>query len=179
MPLSIRWIAPAALCAAASPACFAVQYLGVEQAQALIFPDAREFVRADTKLTPDQVKAIEAKCGMKVRATQQAVWQARTQGKLLGWFIVDEVPGKHELITYATGLSADGSVRQIEVMDYRENYGYEVRNPAWRQQFNGKRSSDTLKLDVDIKNISGATLSCRHITDGVKRLLAFYEVALR
>jgi hypothetical protein len=36
-----------------------------------------------------------------------------------------------------------------------------------------------LKLDSDIKNISGATLSCRHITDGVKRLLSFYEIALK
>ena len=43
----------------------------------------------------------------------------------------------------------------------------------------GKTSQSTLKLDRDIKNISGATLSCRHITDGVKRLLAFYEIALK
>ena len=43
----------------------------------------------------------------------------------------------------------------------------------------GKNANSTLKLDDDIKNISGATLSCRHITDGVKRLLAFYEIALR
>jgi len=179
MSLSIRWLAPAAVCVAASPACFAIQYLGVEQAQALIFPDAREFVRADARLTPDQIKAIEAKSGMRVRAAEQRVWQARTEGKLLGWFIVDEVLGKHEFITYAAGLSADGSVRQIEVMDYRENYGYEIRNPVWRRQFAGKRLGDKLKLDEDIKNISGATLSCRHITDGIKRLLALYEVALR
>jgi Na+-translocating ferredoxin:NAD+ oxidoreductase RnfG subunit len=43
----------------------------------------------------------------------------------------------------------------------------------------GKTSQSPLKLDRDIKNISGATLSCRHVTDGVKRLLAFYEVALK
>jgi len=36
-----------------------------------------------------------------------------------------------------------------------------------------------LKLDRDIKNISGATLSCRHVADEVKRLLAFYEIALK
>jgi hypothetical protein len=33
---------------------------------------------------------------------------------------VDEVVGKHEFITYAAGLNADGSVKQIEIMDYRE-----------------------------------------------------------
>jgi Na+-translocating ferredoxin:NAD+ oxidoreductase RnfG subunit len=116
---------------------------------------------------------------VRVRLLEQRVWQARAAGKLLGWFIIDEVYGKHEFITYAVGINADGSVRQIEVMDYREAYGYEIRNRAWRRQFAGKRHGDALRLDQDIKNISGATLSCRHVTDGVKRLLAFHQVALR
>ena len=96
-----------------------------------------------------------------------------------GWFIVDEVVGKHEFITYAVGLNTNGSVKQIEVMDYRETYGGQIRNEDWRAQFVGKTSQSPLKLDRDIKNISGATLSCRHITDGVKRVLAFYEIALK
>ncbi len=54
-----------------------------------------------------------------------------------------------------------------------------LHDEQWRAQFVGKTSKSTLKLDRDVKNISGATLSCRHITDGVKRLLAFYEIALR
>ena len=87
--------------------------------------------------------------------------------------------GKHEFITYAVGLNANGSVKQIEVMDYRETYGGQIREETWRSQFVGKTARSTLKLDADIKNISGATLSCRHVTDGVKRLLAFYEVALK
>jgi Na+-translocating ferredoxin:NAD+ oxidoreductase RnfG subunit len=106
---------------------------------------------------------------------EQRVW--RVSGG--GWFIVDEVVGKHEYITYAAGLTADGSVKQIEIMDYRETYGGQIRDQKWRVQFVGKTSKSTLKLDSDIKNISGATLSCRHITDGVKRLLAFYEIALK
>ena len=67
----------------------------------------------------------------------------------------------------------------VEIMDYRETYGGEVRNPKWRAQFVGKANGAPLQLDKDIKNISGATLSSRHITEGVRRLLAFYEVALR
>ena len=93
--------------------------------------------------------------------------------------MVDEVIGKHEFITYALGLNPDGSVRQIEVMDYRENYGGEIRKPEWRNQFIGKRHGAKLKLDEDVKNISGATLSCRHLTEGVKRLLALHDLVLK
>jgi Na+-translocating ferredoxin:NAD+ oxidoreductase RnfG subunit len=173
----VRWLAPAA--ALVAPHCYAVQYLSVEQAQSAIFADAREFVPAPVRLSREQAREIERLSGVRVRVPEQAVWEARAHGKLLGWFAVDEVIGKHELITYAVGIDVGGSVRQIEVMDYREAYGYEIRNAAWRRQFAGKRAGDTLKLDQDIRNITGATLSCRHITDGVRRLLALHHVALR
>jgi Na+-transporting NADH:ubiquinone oxidoreductase subunit NqrC len=98
---------------------------------------------------------------------------------LLGFFIVDEVIGKHELITYAVGLDPQGVVRGIEILDYRETRGGEVRDPRWRAQFNGKHAGDAVRLGQDIQNLSGATLSCRHITDGVRRLVALYGVALK
>ena len=157
-----------------APSAFAVQYLNVEQAQKAIFP-GKTFIPAPVQLTGSQRKAIEQTSGVRVLRNEQQVW--RVSGG--GWFIVDEVVGKHEFITYAVGLNADGSVKQIEIMDYRETYGGQIRDQKWRVQFVGKTSKSTLKLDSDIKNISGATLSCRHITDGVKRLLAFYEIALK
>lgn len=157
-----------------APSAFAVQYLTVEQAQQAIFP-GKSFTAMPVTLTSAQRKAIEKASGVRLLRDEQQVW--RVSGG--GWFIVDEVVGKHEFITYAVGLNANGSVKQIEVMDYRETYGGEIRNESWRSQFVGKTSRSTLKLDNDIKNIGGATLSCRHITDGVKRLLAFYEIALK
>lgn len=157
-----------------APSAFAVQYLTVDQAQKAIFP-GKSFTAAPVKLTSAQRKAITQHSGVRVLRDEQPVW--RVNGG--GWFILDEVVGKHEFITYAVGLNADGSVKQIEIMDYRETYGGQIRDEKWRAQFAGRTARSTLKLDRDIKNISGATLSCRHITDGVKRLLAFYEVALK
>jgi FMN-binding domain len=157
-----------------APSAFAIQYLSVDQAQHAIFP-GKSFIAAPVKLTAAQRKAIERASGVRILQDEQQVWRVSSGG----WFIVDEVVGKHDFITYAVGLNANGSVKQIEVMDYRETYGGEIRNENWRAQFVGKTSQSPLRLDRDIKNISGATLSCRHITDGVKRLLAFYEIALK
>jgi Na+-translocating ferredoxin:NAD+ oxidoreductase RnfG subunit len=179
MSLDIRWLAPAAIFSAASMHCIAAQYMSLEQAQASIFPDAKQFVAAPVTLTSDQVARIERQSGVSVRSTEQRVWQARADGKLLGWFIVDQVIGKHELITYAAGINPGGSLRQFQVLEYRENYGSQIRYPSWRDQFVGKTAADKLELDADIANISGATMSCRHVTEGIKRLLVFYQVALR
>src|SRR2546421_115314 len=36
-----------------------------------------------------------------------------------------------------------------------------------------------LRVQTDIKNIAGATLSCEHVTAGVRWLVALWQVALR
>lgn len=173
MNLRFLWLSPVVIVGPAVPG-HAATYLSVEQAQATIFPGAK-MTPADVSLTDEQAKTIARASGVRVRNREEKVWKVEGGG----WLIVDEVLGKHEFITYAVGLNADGSVKQIEVMDYRETYGHEIRNADWRAQFVGKTSQSKLELDDGIANISGATLSCRHITDGVKRLLAFHAVALK
>jgi len=156
-----------------APSALAKTYLTVEQAQALMLPGAT-LEAAPRTLTDAQVGQIERRSGVHVLTRELNAW--RVSGG--GWFIVDKVVGKHDFITFALALDAAGAVKDVEILDYRESYGDQVRNAAWRAQFTGKRDGARLKLDDDIKNISGATLSSRHITDGVKRLLATYALVL-
>ncbi len=153
---------------------FAVTYLTAGQAQQAIYP-GKSFTTLPLLLTAAQRKLIEEQSRVRLTGKSPEVW--RVNGG--GWFIVDEVVGKHEFITYAIGLTNEGVVRGIEIMDYRESYGGQVRDPQWRAQFSGKTKASPLKLDEDIRNISGATLSSRHITEGVRRVLALHNVALR
>ena len=173
----ITWICLTATVAVAHG--HATTYHSVASAQQACFPEGVKFTAADVKLTREQTKAIEKASGTPLRQETQRVWKAMQNDQFVGWFLVDEVIGKHELITYALALNPKGSIKSIEVMDYRENYGGEIRQADWRVQFVGKKPGDKLKLEDDIKNITGATLSCRHITEGVKRLLSFYELVLK
>ena len=152
----------------------ATVYLTVEQAQAEMMPG--ETLTPDFRtLTDAQADAIERDSGVDVRGRDLNIWRASNGG----WFIADEVVGKHEFIPFALALDRDGNVQGVEILEYREAYGGQVRDPAWRAQFTGKHNGDALKLTEDIKNISGATLSSKHITDGVKRLLATYAIVVR
>ncbi|MFO1462010.1 MAG: FMN-binding protein [Verrucomicrobiota bacterium] len=170
MRTSLVWISTGAFLLPAQGAT----YLSVEQAQQAIFPGGK-FTEAHRTLSREQRKAIETACGLKQRSAELRAW--RVDGG--GWFLVDEVIGKHEFITFAVGITPEGAVSQVEVMDYRENYGDEIRRPEWRRQFVGKRTGDSLEPGKDITNISGATLSCRHVTEGVKRLLAAWNLLLK
>ncbi|HEU5047703.1 MAG TPA: FMN-binding protein [Rickettsiales bacterium] len=160
--------------AAISYPAYCETYFTMDQAQQAIFPGA-SFTPSPVTLTDAQAQAIEQQSGVNVRHKDIKLWKVSSGG----YFIVDDVVGKHEFITYAIGLNQDGSVHHLEIMEYKETYGYQVRDPKWLAQFTTKTSASTLELDKDIKNISGATLSSKHITDGVKRILATYAVALK
>jgi Na+-translocating ferredoxin:NAD+ oxidoreductase RnfG subunit len=154
-------------------AIYATAYLSVEQAQAVLFPG--EALHADTRqLSGAQIGAIKNASGEAPLSKTLRAWRA-TGG---GWFIVDEVVGKHEFITFAVALDAGGAVKGVEILDYREAYGGEVRNAKWRAQFTGRQAGTPLRLGNEIKNISGATLSSKHVTDGVRRVLATHALVL-
>jgi hypothetical protein len=163
---------PVAVAVISAPA-YAKVYLSVEQAQQLLFPGAT-FTQQPVSLTDAQVKAIEKASDTNVLNRRPQVWKVSTGG----WIIADQVVGKHEFIPIVVALDSAGAVKGIEILEYREAYGEEVRNPNWLAQFTGKHNGDTLRLTKDIQNISGATLSSKHITDGVRRLLATYALAI-
>ncbi len=157
----------------------AADYFSVEQAQQQLFPHATQFVDAALNLSDEQRDRIKEQAGVRQRGATVRVWRAQHNAQFIGWFIVDEVVGKHEMITYATAIDGDGRVQGIEIMNYRETHGDQIRGQAWREQFRHKKITDTIKLGQDIANISGATLSCRNVTDGVRRLLVIHDLWLR
>ena len=163
---------PLAAVAVCAPA-HAMVYLSVDEAQKLMF-GTRQLTAMPLPLTAEQTAAIEKDSGVQVFAGSLRAWKADDGG----YFFVDAVIGKHDLITYAVALTADGKVRQVEILEYREAYGGDVRNPRWRAQFNGKQHGDSVAIGEGIQNISGATLSCTHVTDGIRRLLATYAIAI-
>src|SRR5258708_2007135 len=120
---------PAAALLISVPA-HATIYLSIEQAQALMFPGAT-FTADFRTLTDDQMHAIANASDVNVRNREVRLWRASTGG----WFIADEVVGKHDFIPFAVALDSDGSVKGIEILEYRESYGDQVRDAAWRKQF--------------------------------------------
>jgi Na+-translocating ferredoxin:NAD+ oxidoreductase RnfG subunit len=153
----MKWSAPAAAVVSISSSAHAVQYLSVSEAQKLAFPSATQFVEQQ----PGRV------------------WKAEAGGKTIGLFVFDRVIGKHLYIDYAVSLDPAGRVHRVDILQYRESYGGEVRQASWLAQFVGKTAGSPLAVDNDIRNISGATLSSHHVTEGVKKILGLYGRGIR
>lgn len=153
---------------------FSKTYLTIAQAQKILFKNEK-LTPFPVTLTEEQADSIEDAIDIRVRHLRMNTWRTESGD----WFFVDQVIGKHENIELAVSMSKNGNVKGIEVLTYRESYGDEIMHPKWRAQFHGKNSSEFLKLDKQIKNISGATLSCRHVTDGINRLNETWQQVLR
>lgn len=155
---------------------FAAQYMSIDEAQRVMFPDATLFKPMPLSLNTEQMHQVETLANVPARSVQWRVSTAWQGEKMLGYVVQDDVIGKYELISYAVALQPDATVKQIEIVAYRESHGFEIRNAAWRKQFVGKSAQEGLAVGGGIANISGATLSTTHVTDGVRRIAAVIQV---
>jgi hypothetical protein len=162
-----------------APIVVAADYLSVETAQKAVYPEADAFQEIVVSQSPAELQALFTLAGPQPPHGVIRIWKALHGGVLIGHFFVDEVIGRQNLITYAVGIDGGGALRNLEIMAYRESHGGEVRNAAWRAQFDHRSALDQLRFRTDIKNISGATLSSEHVTEGVRWLLALWQATLR
>jgi len=97
-----------------------------------------------------------------------------TQSKTV-YLIPDRARSKSEWFTYVLYVNEDGSIRDVDVLQYRENYGYQIDYPMFRHQFTGKRDPGKIIFGRTIHNISGATISARSLTYSVHDLLSLFD----
>ncbi|HEY4370219.1 MAG TPA: FMN-binding protein [Steroidobacteraceae bacterium] len=153
-----------------APAFAGAHYLTIEQAQRLLFPKGTTFTEDFRVLTDKQMRDIGEYRGIEVVDRQVHAWKTST-GDLM---FVDHVVGRDDNVYYALALSPQGAVKGIEVMECWELYS-KVRMPEWLAQFTGRKDG-ALRRKGDIENISGTTLSSKHITEGVIRMLATHTL---
>lgn len=160
-------------CALLGMGAQAAVLMEMEQAQRLLWSSAERFQPTVVSLGEREFVTIAQHSETRVpRQFAPHMWEALGAGKRLGWVVSDRVIGKYDLIDYAVGFSLEGVVTGVEILAYRESHGAEIRQAGWRRQFQGRKGPQTMRFADDIKNISGATLSCQHVTEGIQRLSA-------
>ena len=157
----------------------AADYLSIDAAQRGLFAQADHFDEIVLALNAAQKQSVTDLAGPQPPHRSLRAWKALRGSDLLGYVFVDEVLGRQDMITYAVGIDAAGRMGTLEVLSYRESHGGEIRGTSWRNQFDGREGLQRLRFGTDIKNIAGATLSCEHVTQGVRWVAALWQVTLR
>jgi Na+-translocating ferredoxin:NAD+ oxidoreductase RnfG subunit len=169
----------AALITPSAQLAIAADYMSIDAAQRGLFAQAERFDEIVLVLNPTQKQSVTELAGPQPPHRSLRAWKAVRGNDVLGYVFVDEVLGRQDMITYAVGIDASGKMSPLEVLSYRESHGGEIRGTAWRNQFDGREGLQHLRFGTDIKNIAGATLSCEHVTQGVRWITALWQVTLR
>ena len=148
-------------------------YLTKKRAFEIAFPGADKVDREKKWLTKEQKKAIGDLCLQNIKTNRVIFYVGKRDGVPMGYAIIDHEIGKSFPITFMVVLNVDGSVRDVEILVYREPRGWEVRYPSFMDQFTGKNADTDYRI---INSITGATLSVRAMVKGVSRATAAYKV---
>lgn len=150
-------------------------FLTEEEALKLMLPKSERIRKDVVRLTPDKKAQIEERIGWKFPEEDFEVHIGETGAHIDGYVIVQNTIGKHKPMTYMVGVDDRGRVSDIELLVFREARGSEVRTKRFNSQYEGKTVLDPVRINKDIINISGATMSVRSMSAGIKRVLVLID----
>ncbi len=150
-------------------------FMSEEEAVKLMFPKSERIKKELLKVSAEKKTVIEERIGWKFPEEAFEVYIGETGTQIDGYALVQNTIGKHKPMTYMVGVDARGRVSNVELLVFREARGSEVRTKRFNVQYEGKTVLDPVRINKDIINISGATMSVRSISAGVKRVLVLVD----
>lgn len=150
-------------------------FMSEDDAVKLMLPKSQRIRRELIRLTHEKKEQIEGRIGWKFPEESFEVYIGETGDKVDGYAVLHNTIGKHRHMTYMVGVDAEGRCMNVELLVFREAKGSEVGKKRFNSQYEGKTVSDPIRINKDIINISGATMSVRSISAGVKRVLVLVD----
>ncbi|OGR83525.1 MAG: hypothetical protein A2901_00265 [Elusimicrobia bacterium RIFCSPLOWO2_01_FULL_54_10] len=150
-------------------------FLSKEAALKSAFPACSAVGETIHVLSKEKKTRIEGRLGWTLDASSITVYGCSNAIESQGQAVIAEEIGKFKPITFMVKVGAGGEVEKVEVMTYREPVGAEVKRTRFTRQFRGKSASSPLRINRDILNVTGATMSVQAMTAGVKKSLIILD----
>lgn len=152
----------------------------VSQNQALreAFPDATRIERESHLVLSRDLERVRTLTGERDPKKVVVLHTAWKGDEILGYAHIDVHNVRTKPEAFMVVLTPEGVVRSVRVLAFHEPLDY-LPTDRWYAQFEGKQGDDRLRVGGDVHGVVGATLSTRAAADGVRRMLAYWEVLVR
>ena len=149
-------------------------FLSVDEALKLAFPNC-VIKRMTVFLTKDQMARVQELSGQQVQSALVNPYVATREGKTVGvvYFDTHRVRTQQQVVLVA--IDPDDRILRVETLAFNEPREYLPRL-EWFQLFRGHRLDDNLRIKRNIRNVTGATITARVVTETVRRTLALHLV---
>ncbi len=150
-------------------------YLTEEQALREVFPHCDEILFNVVPLTEAEKTQLQNRLRRKIYEDFFVVYMGIKSGEVTGYAIITEEIGKFHPYTFIVSVDLKGKIDKIAILVYRESRGSEIAKKRFLYQFKGKSLKNKIRINRDIINISGATMSVVTMCKGVKKILAVVD----
>jgi len=151
------------------------EFMTEEEAVKTILPKSQRIHKELIRLTPEKKELIEQRIGWKFPEESFELYIGETGDKIDGYAMIHNTIGKYKHMTYMVGVDPNGTCTDVELLVFRDAKGSEVGKKRFNSQYDGRTVSDPIRINKDIINISGATMSVRSMSAGVKRVLVLVD----
>jgi hypothetical protein len=151
------------------------EFMTEEEALKVVMPKSQLVRKELIRLTPEKKELIEQRIGWKFPEDSFELYIGQTGDKIDGYAMIHHTIGKYKPMTYMVGVDAKGTCTDVELLVFRDAKGSEVRTKRFNSQYEGRTVMDPIRINKDIINISGATMSVRSMSAGVKRVLVLID----
>jgi len=86
--------------------------------------------------------------------------------------VFSSAPGRYDKFDYMIILSPDLVIKNIKILKYRSEFGYEISNKGWLRQFYDKPGT-TFEYRKTIDALSGATYSAPSLVEDVNKIISY------
>lgn len=158
---------------------YAGVYFTKEEALKMAFPEATKIEKRIVIILDEQREKIKSLAKIKRVSRTFSYYEGMKGDKPIGYAVIKNTWSKLSYITFMVAIDPKGEIRMVEVLTYRELRAINIRRKRFLQQFKGKTINNRLRLNSDIDAVTGATISSRAISDGVRGILAYLYVLLQ
>lgn len=141
-----------------------------EEKISAVFPGDINFEMSKIEIPVDIKSAIEVEVKQRFFADELYVWKITQGTSVKGYAVLDNVYGKSLPITFLVIFDNEFNILNSSIIKYREPYGGGVASETWNNQFIGRDSSSSYKVGEEINGISGATISVKSVSTGIRKL---------
>ena len=173
--IGLAWPALLGLC----PGLHAGGQIYMTRAEALsrAFPAAHSFLERRHVLDKKEKALLEKKLQRKLGERGYLTWLALdAKGRPLGFVVLTAEVGRTEPFFLMLATDCRGKLLHLDVLEYREPRGSEVRHQAFLRRYEGMDRHNLIKRLRRVPVVPGATLSCHAVSRAVKKALVLHEL---
>ncbi len=153
-------------------------YLSKEEALEMAFVDADRIEKKTEILLPGQLEEITRLSGARDISRIFTYYAGFESDRRVGYAVIGSARGRSRRFKFMMAVGVELSIEMVEILSYQDIHGSEVRQGWFKRQFAGKRISDPIRIYEDIRNVSGATISCEALAEKVRVSLVTLSVVV-